>query len=120
MVEDSVDELIARLEVIRIQEDRLRDERRRVQERLRVARALEIGNAATAHPIPSASVAFARHDRVKILNPITHTRSGHRITEADYLGTVTRITAQRVFLKTDNGDEVCRAPKNLRNLSRSA
>ena len=93
MARDDVDTLLRRLQDLRIQEDD-------IIRRIEVARADE---AETARP-------FAVGDRVKILNNV---RYFGLPSARDRTGTVTKITAKRVFLQTDNGNETNRAPKNL-------
>jgi hypothetical protein len=59
-----------------------------------------------------AAAGYQIGDRVRITNQ-SRNLIGKAVTERDWVGTVIKITRKRVFLRTDNGTNTNRAPKNL-------
>jgi hypothetical protein len=61
---------------------------------------------------------FEEGDRVCITNTVTprYPNSSGAVSIRDREGTVIRVTAKRVTVRTDNGSDVSRAPTNLRRL----
>ena len=57
---------------------------------------------------------FAIGDKVFILNTVFHIPSNNQITIFDRGSTIQRFTKTRVYIRTLNGHDTCRAPKNLR------
>ena len=107
---DSVDDLIRRIERLRIEETA--PLRRLVQ-----ARAAETrGNPQQANQQADRTGAaqFRVGDRVRITNEV-RALFGRRVTPADRVGTVCRITEQRVHMRTDSGNTTTRAPHNIRH-----
>ena len=92
--EPSLSELIEQLKRIRIQEARVIDQIERV-ERTRATRA-------TAHTVDNV---FQPGSRVRITNGV---KAGQWPT-----GTVTKVSANRISITTDDGTKTWRAPKNL-------
>jgi len=108
MSEDSVDQLIRELEGLRVQEQA-------ILRRLVAARARETRNPETrrSHTRDGTQVAgFRIGDRVRITNEV-RSPIGRRVNSRDRTGTVTKITRKRVFIQTDNGGSMNRAPTNL-------
>jgi hypothetical protein len=68
-----------------------------------------------AVPVPSTIGGFHIGQRVYITNRITHVLV-RRATEADRTAIVTHFTATRVAIRTTNGFNTHRHPKNLRPL----
>jgi len=103
MSREDIDELLERLRRVRIQEEDL-------IERIVAARARE-----TETTSGTQARSFKIGDRVKITNRIKY--FGRAQNAGDENGTVTKITAKRVHILTDNGILTNRDPKNLRHLS---
>jgi hypothetical protein len=108
MAEESVDELIRQLEMLRIQEDTLL--RQIIQARARESQQGHSTNGARE------AARYYIGDCVRITNP-TRGLIGRPVTDRDRVGTVTKITRKRVFLQTDNGINTNHAPENLQRLS---
>ena len=100
--EPTVDELIQQLARVHIEEARIVEElqraRARETRRARVAAAIGIPNRVTTSD-------FHTGQRVRISNARDERNQSQ--------GTVTRVTASRVHIRTDDGDVVLRAPQNL-------
>jgi hypothetical protein len=92
--EPSLSELIEQLKCIRIQEARVIDQIDRV-EHTRATRA-------TTHAVGNV---FQPGNRVRITNGV---KAGQRPT-----GTVTKVSADRISITTDDGTKTWRASKNL-------
>ena len=54
-------------------------------------------------------------DRVRIRNKVT-TKSNAPVTDPDRVGTITKITTDRISFTTDSGIRTWRAPKNLKKI----
>jgi hypothetical protein len=91
--EPSLSELIEQLKRIRIQEARVIDQIERVGTRATRATSHVVGNV------------FLPGNRVRITNGV---KAGQRPT-----GTVTKVSADRISVTTDDGTRTWRAPKNL-------
>jgi hypothetical protein len=109
MAEESVDELIRQLEMLRIQEDTLL--RQIIQARARESQQGQGTNGANRE-----AARYYIGDHVRITKP-TRGLIGKPETDRDRVGTVTKITRKRVFLQTDNGINTNRVPENLQRLS---
>ena len=98
--EPTVDDLLLRLERIHIEEaeivEQIKQARLRERQRTTVAVAIPV-------PIAPAADSFRVGQRVRIINDSDHPQ-----------GVVTRVTAKRVYVQTNDGPPKCRAPKNLR------
>jgi len=107
MPTESVDELITELEKLKVQEAS-------VVARLKQARERERRNSSSAGATEGNEEVFRVGDRVRITNrinpPLSRFGRNYRL---DRLGTVTRVTATRVYLITDSGWETWRAHKNV-------
>ena len=57
---------------------------------------------------------FSVGDRVRITNVIRRPL-GPPVRDSDYVGTVTRVTAHRLRIFTDNRQEIYRAPQNVKH-----
>lgn len=106
----TVDELLQRLERLRIEEDQ-------VIRQLLAARAQETADAATSESDTTSTREFRVGDRVRIVNAVRGP-IGRPVNEGDRVGTVTKVTRKRVFLLTGNGGTTNRAPTNLRIINR--
>ena len=106
----SIDELLQRLERLRIEEDQ-------VLRQLLAARARETADAASNETDGTSTREFRIGDRVRITNAI-RSPLGRPANEGDRVGTVTKVTRKRVFLVTGNGGSTNRAPTNLRIINR--
>jgi hypothetical protein len=109
MAEESIDELIRQLEMLRVREDTLL--RQIIQSRVRESQQGQGTNGADRE-----AARYYIGDRVRITNP-THGLIGRPVTDRDQVGTVTKITRKRVFLQTDNSVNTNHAPENLQRLS---
>lgn len=109
MSNDNVDNLIEQLESLRIQE-------RDILQRLVAARADERRNRPT-NDQPAGNTPNTRNfrigDQVEITNSI-RTTFGRAANINDRRSTVTKITADRIYIRTNNGFNTWRLPKNLR------
>jgi hypothetical protein len=111
MVEESVEELIRQLEALRVREDTL------VQQIIQArARENQQQEQNTGAGVDRAAADYRIGDRVRIVNQSRGLIGKAPVTECDWVGTVTKITRKRVFLRTDNGTNTNRAPENLRQL----
>jgi hypothetical protein len=110
MAEESVDELILQLERLRIQEDALL--RQIVRARARESQTRQETSSTGAD---SEAANYRIGDRVRVTNQ-SRGILGRQVTDRDCVGTVTKITKKRVFLRTDNGTNTNRAPENLRRI----
>jgi hypothetical protein len=118
--EETIDELIHQLKALRLQEEaiRIQQESIHIQEKAvlhRLVAAREKESRAQGRngqqprsTLPTTTV-FSVGDKVVITNIAVRTAN-----IGDRLGTVTKITNKRVFLRTENGKYTNRAPKNLR------
>lgn len=109
MAEDSVDELILQLERLRVREDALL--RQIVQARARESQERQENSTGA----DSEAASYRIGDRVRVTNQ-SRGILGRQVTDRDRVGTVTKITKKRVFLRTDNGTSTNRAPENLRRI----
>jgi hypothetical protein len=109
MAEGSVDELILQLERLRIQEDALL--RQIVRARARESQTRQ----ETSTGADSEAANYRIGDRVRVTSQ-SRGILGRQVTDRDRVGTVTKITKKRVFLRTDNGTNTNRAPENLRRI----
>lgn len=113
---DTVDELILQIEDLRIQEAAVLQ--RLVAARAREASALNSSRERTPRTRVTAEAGtsnFRIGDRVNITNSIRTPYSRHA-NAGDRNATVTKITKERVFVRTDNGGTTNRAPGNLRHI----
>jgi hypothetical protein len=102
----NVDDLIQELESLRIQEqDILR--------RLVTSRTLERNRVPENQPNSNTTTSFRIGDRVQITNNV-RASFGQPPNDKDRLCVVTKITAQRVYIRTRNGLSTWRLPTNLR------
>jgi hypothetical protein len=101
---DSVDELIQRLAALRVEETALLN-------RLVQARAAENREPQQRTTDRTGVERFRVGDRVRITSEVR--TFGRRVTQADRVGTVYRITERRVHVRTDSGITTNRAPHNL-------
>jgi hypothetical protein len=106
MVKKSLDEIIQKLEDLRLQTEQT------LAEFKAASRAAE---DQVPQPRRSHGV-FRAGDRVLITNRINHTLRGVPGSGTDQIGIVQRVTAERVHFVTLAGTHTCRAPKNLRLL----
>ena len=104
--EPSLEELIERLRVLNIESARVNSETARTVELIRQAQRREQRRQARATIIATATVAtpvYQVGERVTVIN-----------TRSDRQATVTRVTNNRVYIRTDGGQHTWRAPHNLR------
>jgi hypothetical protein len=107
MVQESIDELIRQLEALHVQEDTL------VQQIIQVrARENQQQEQNTSAGVDRVAADYRIGDHVRIVNQSRGLIS-KAVTKCDRVGTVTKITRKRVFLRTDNGTNTNGAPKNL-------
>ena len=103
----TVEELLIRLEALRIEESHVIQQIRQAQNRER--------NTRTA-VAPNNIGEFCLGCRVEIINGVKSKRSRRTVTIEDRQGTVYKLTDTRVCFITDNGDNTWRAYKNIRVL----
>ena len=103
----TVEELLHRLEALRIEENYVIQQIKQAQSREK--------HITTAVP-PNNTGEFCLGCRVEITNGIKVKGSRRTVTIEDRQGTVYRLTDTRVCFTTDNGDNTWRAYKNLRVL----
>ena len=108
---DTVAELIAQLESLRVQETD-------ILQRLVAARTAESGTHISTTSEPQSIVHYKIGDAVYITSKI-RTSFGRQLSLNDRKGTVTKLTKKRVFIRTNNGTNTNRAPENLRLLSKN-
>jgi cell division septum initiation protein DivIVA len=112
MVEESIDELIRQLEALRVREDTL------VQQIIQArARENQQQEQNTGTRVDRAAADYRIGDCIRIVNQSCGL-IGKAVTKRDWVGTVTKITRKRVFLRTDNRTNTNGAPENLRQLPR--
>jgi hypothetical protein len=128
--EDSIDDLIEQLELLRVEEatiiTRIQQARAREQEQQRSshttrARGQEqqhtsatTGRTETARAVTASATNFTIGCRVKIINRIAKPASGRPTNENDRRAIVTRIVGDQIHFRTVNGTNTWRLPKNLR------
>jgi hypothetical protein len=103
MSNESVDQLIAQLESLKLQETT-------ILRKLVAARAQENSNRISEE----RAEVFSIGDTVLITNRV-RTTSGHAPSSNDKTGIVTKITDKRVFFRTLSGTDTWRARHNLRH-----
>ena len=99
-----LDELIRELEGLRIQQARSLARQEEILSELREEVLLE---AEGSNPD------FEVGDRVRISTTRSSRPHGTAVTERDYTATVTRVTASRIYVRTDNGIHTWRARSNV-------
>lgn len=125
---EEVDSLIEKLAQLHLQQTALRKQEQDILQKLLSARGKDLSNFSQDHtgrrvPTPTANhvhptvhrihqEGYRIGDRVRITNRID-TNFGRPHNERDRTGVVTKITAKRVFLRTDNNNVTSRSPNNL-------
>ena len=124
MDRNGIDDLIAEFKDLQLRQASLQAQQASVVERISRARAAE-RTVATETPVARTRASyltiqerFPAGSRVIVANTIRRP-ANRRVDisfdlEREKYGTVTHVTAQRVFFITDNGTKTCRSPNNLR------
>ena len=106
-----IDDLIEQLELLRVHESRIIQ--KIVDERARETRSTDTASNNHSGVAEPRTRSFRIGDRVSITNAVRKP-FGRKTDRGDREGVVTKITAQRVFLKTDNGSTTNRVAHNLK------
>ena len=131
MKSPSIDDIINEIKTLQIREQQLTDHLQELlRERERQPKT-STTNRRAPPPVPSAVSSgnpptntrtilrwddidrYSVRDRVRITNPVEPPH-GKKHTKDDQVGTIVRITAKRLHIRTDSGRVIERAPTNVR------
>lgn len=116
MSTSEIEHLLNKLERLQIARRQISTEELRVREQLQ---ELNRGEIDTTTRADRKTAAFHVGEHAYIKNRITHVHRGKRGSPIDRVCIVQGVTKSRIDIKTSNGTETWRHPKNLRRLTQN-